>query len=91
LDDHDAPLPGHYEVDLWTGDGDEVRRFLTGQRSGSGVATDGWWRRQISEEEMHDLTVEPDLEALVARIMEHESGEVRSYPDAAALQRGGNQ
>jgi hypothetical protein len=74
VDGAGAPLPGHYEAQFRASDGTVVLRFLTDK----GRA----WLLQhldddsgdLSPEELHRSTVEPDLDALVAQ-MEHESGD----------------
>lgn len=74
LDDHDAQLPGHYEIEVWPPNGEPRRRFLTdkGRAEMLRLMDDG--RREISDEELHDLTTEPDLASLLAR-MDREAGE----------------
>jgi hypothetical protein len=72
--DDDAPIPGHYEIDVWTADGKPRRRYLTdkGRAEMLRLMDDG--RREISEEEFNDLTTEPDLATLLAK-MDREAGE----------------
>jgi hypothetical protein len=74
LDDDDAPIPGHYEIEVWAADGEPQRRFLTdrGRAEMLRLMDDG--RREISEQELNDLTTEPDLATLLAR-MDREAGE----------------
>ena len=74
LDESNAPLPGHYEVKLSTKDGDRVRRFLTDKGRAAVLRLMDEGRREISFTELREFTVEPDINALLAR-MEHESGE----------------
>jgi hypothetical protein len=74
LDDDDAPLPGHYEVDVWTAGGGSQRRFLTDKGRAAVLRLMDEGRRELSEEELHDLTTEPNLAALVAR-MGREAGD----------------
>jgi hypothetical protein len=74
LDDDEGPLPGHYEIEVWAANGEPQRRFLTdkGRAEMLRLMDDG--RREISEQELHDLTTEPDLATLLAR-MDREAGE----------------
>jgi len=74
LDADDAALPGHYEIEVWAVDGGSVRRFLTdkGRAEMLRLMDDG--RRDISEEELSELTTEPDLAVLLDR-MDREAGE----------------
>jgi hypothetical protein len=74
LDDDDAPIPGHYEVEVWTADGEPLRRFLTDKGRAAMLRLLDEGRSEISEDEFNDLTTEPDLVALVAR-MDSEAGE----------------
>ena len=74
LDESDGPLPGHYEVEVSTDDGDRVRRFLTDRGRAVLLRLMDAGRQEISSTELREFTVEPDIDALVAR-MEHESGE----------------
>ncbi len=74
VDDDDAPLPGHYEVEVWTADGEPLRRFLTDKGRAEVLRLMDEGARELSEEELHDLTTEPNLAALVAR-MGREAGE----------------
>lgn len=74
LDGDDAPVPGHYEATFVTDDGRRVLRFLTdkGRTAVLRILASGTDR--FSERDLEEHTVEPDLEALVAR-MAAESGE----------------
>jgi hypothetical protein len=74
LDDDDAPLPGHYEIEVWPSDGEPRRRFLTDKSRAEMLRLMDDGRREISEQELHDLTTEPDLASLLAR-MDREAGE----------------
>jgi hypothetical protein len=74
LDDRDAPLPGHYEVELIAPDGSRVRRFLTDKGYAALLRMIGEGRRQLSGDDFEVHTVEPDLDALVGR-MDREAGE----------------
>lgn len=74
LDAGDRPLPGHYRAEFRAPDGSIVLRYLTDKGR-------VWLLHRIDEgdvelslEELHDVTVAPDLDALVAK-MEHESGD----------------
>jgi len=74
VDESDAPLPGHYRAEFRAPDGTIVLRYLTDRGRAGLLHRVDEGRRDLSGAEMDDLTVEPDLEALVGR-MEHESGE----------------
>lgn len=74
LDEEDAPLPGHYEVDLTAPDGSRVRRFLTDKGYAALLRMIGEGRRGLSAEDFDVHTVEPDLDALIER-MDREAGE----------------
>jgi hypothetical protein len=74
LDDDEAPLPGHYEVEVWTSDGEPLRRFLTDKGRAALLRLLDEGRSHISEEELNGLTTAPDLAALLDR-MGREAGE----------------
>jgi hypothetical protein len=68
------PLPGHYETELSTEQGQRLVRYLTdkGRAEILRMLADG--RHELSQAEVDDHTVEPDLDALVARMV-REGGE----------------
>jgi hypothetical protein len=74
LDDGDEPLPGHYVAEFRTPDGSVVRRFMTDKGRAWLLQRMDEGRRELSGDELDDVTVPPDLDALVAK-MAHESGD----------------
>jgi hypothetical protein len=70
----EEPLPGHYRAEFRAPDGSIVHRYLTDKGRAWLLQRIDEGRRELSTDELRDVTVEPDLDALVAR-MEHESGE----------------
>ncbi len=74
LDGDGAPLPGHYEAGFVTEAGTRVGRFLTDKGRAWLLAALEQERRELTQDELDEHTVEPDLDALLAR-MERESGE----------------
>jgi hypothetical protein len=72
--DHDAPIQGHYEIEVIAPDGESRRRFLTDKGRAEVLRLIDEGRREVSEEELEELTTEPDLGALLAR-MDREAGE----------------
>jgi hypothetical protein len=72
--DDDAPIPGHYEIDVVGPDGASARRFLTDKGRAEVLRLLDAGRHDVSEQELGDLTVEPDLGALLER-MDREGGE----------------
>jgi hypothetical protein len=68
LDDEDAPLPGHYEVEVWTCDGEPVRRFVTDKGRAALLRLMDEGRTEISEDEVNELTTAPDLASLLDRM-----------------------
>ena len=74
LDDADAPVPGHYEAEFQASEGSTVRRFLTDKGRTTVLRMLETGRREFSEDDLLEHTVEPDLDELVAR-MAAESGE----------------
>lgn len=74
LDGDIAPLPGHYEVEFVTETGTRVRRFLTDKGRAWLLAALEQERPELTQDELDEHTVEPGLDALLAR-MERESGE----------------
>ena len=70
----DGPLPGHYEAELSTDGGERMVRYLTDKGRASVLAILDEGRRELSRQEFEEHTVEPMLDALVAR-MEREAGE----------------
>jgi hypothetical protein len=74
LDEGREPLPGHYQAEFRASDGSLVLRFLTDKgRAWLLQRVDGGGG-DLTSEDLHRSTVEPDLGALVAQ-MEHESGD----------------
>jgi hypothetical protein len=67
-DETDDPLPGHYEAAFADADGRPILRYLTdrGRAEILRLIEDG--DRAVSQEEFDDLTVDPSLDALVARM-----------------------
>ena len=74
LDDDDAPIPGHYELDVVSPDGERRRRYLTDKGRAEVLRLLDEGTDEVSAEELDDLTVEPDLGTLLAR-MDREAGE----------------
>jgi hypothetical protein len=73
-DDAEDALPGHYEAAFRGPDGSSVRRFLTDKGRAWLLQRLDEGRRELSTDELHDVTVAPDLDALVEK-MAHESGD----------------
>lgn len=73
LDEGGGRLPGHYEVEFETRD-QRVLRYLTDKGRAEVLRRMGEGRREFTEEEVRELTVEPDIDMLVAQ-MEREAGE----------------
>lgn len=69
-----ASLPGHYEAAFRGSDGTVVHRYVTDKGRAWLLHRIDDGGPELSEDELHDRTVEPNIEALVAR-MEHESGD----------------
>ena len=74
VDERSGPLPSHYVAEFTTSEGERVRRYLTDKGRAAVLRLMDEGQRAFSREEVQELTVEPDIEALVAR-MERESGE----------------
>jgi hypothetical protein len=74
LDDDDARLPGHYEIEVWSDDGALIRRFLTDKGRAAILRLLDEGTHEISEEQLSEHTVAPDLGALLDR-MGQEAGE----------------
>ncbi len=74
LDEGSQPLPGHYQAEFRASDGSLVLRFLTdkGRAWLLHHVDDGGG--DLSSDDLHRSTVEPDLDALVAQ-MGRESGD----------------
>lgn len=70
----DLPLAGHHETVLSSRDGQRVVRYLTdkGRAEVLRMLEDG--RTELTRDDVEEHTVEPDLDALLAR-MEREGGE----------------
>jgi hypothetical protein len=73
-DDGPAPLPSHYVAELTTSEGERVRRYLTDKGRAAVLRRMDEGQESFSRDEVEEFSVEPDIEALVAR-MERESGE----------------
>ena len=74
LDDGDAPVPGHYEATFVADDGHELRRYLTDKGRTAVLRTLAGGSDRFTDEDLETLTVEPDLDRLVERMVA-ESGE----------------
>lgn len=74
LDGDDAPLPGHYEAEFETDDGGRTLRFLTDKGRTAVLRLLAEGKHEFSDEDLREHTVEPDLDELVARMVD-ESGE----------------
>jgi hypothetical protein len=73
LDEGNGPLPGHYEVEFAAGGG-RMLRYLTDKGRAEVLRRMGEGKREFTEDEVRELTVEPDIDMLVAQ-MEREAGE----------------
>lgn len=74
IDGDDEPLPGHYRAEFRSADGSIVPRYLTDKGRAWLLQRIDEGRLELSDEELHEITVAPDIDALVAK-MEHESGD----------------
>jgi hypothetical protein len=74
LDDADEPLPGHYRAEFRAPDGSVVPRFLTDKGRARLLHRIDEGRLDLTADELRDETVEPELDALVERMV-HESGD----------------
>ena len=72
--DDGAPIPGHYEMEVVSRDGRRLRRFLTDKGRAQVLRLLDAGQQELSQEEIADLTVEPDLDVLLQR-MDREAGE----------------
>jgi hypothetical protein len=72
--DDGAPIPGHYEMEVVDADGRRLRRYLTDKGRAEVLRLLDAGRDALSEEQLADLTVEPDLDVLLER-MDREAGE----------------
>ena len=70
----EAPLPGHYELDVEVDDGRTLRRFATDKGRAEILRRLDDGLPAITQDELDDLTVVPDMNALVER-MGHEAGD----------------
>lgn len=70
----DDRVPGHYELGLSTNTGDRMIRFLTDKGRATILRIMDEGRRELTQEEFDDHTVEPDVDILVARMV-REGGE----------------
>ena len=73
-DEGSGPLPSHYVAEFTTPAGERVRRYLTEKGRAAVLRRMDEGQSVFSPDEVEDLTVVPDIEALVDR-MERESGE----------------
>jgi hypothetical protein len=73
-DEGQGPLPSHYVAELTTSEGERVRRYLTDKGRAAVLRRMDEGQESFSRDEVEEFSVEPDIEALVAR-MERESGE----------------
>ena len=73
-DEGSGPLPSHYVAEFTTASGEGVRRYLTDKGRAAILRRMDGGQLVFSPDEVRDLTVEPDMNALVAR-MQEESGE----------------
>lgn len=73
---HEGPslLSGYYTVVLTTDDGARITRYLTDRGRASMLDRVDAGQRRFSQEELDQMTVEPDLETLEARF-DAEAGE----------------
>jgi len=69
-----APVPGHYELEVEIDDGRILRRFATDKGRAEILRRLDDGRPDITQDELDDLTVVPDMNALVER-MGHEAGD----------------
>jgi hypothetical protein len=69
-----APIPGHYELDVEAGDGRTLRRFATDKGRAEILRRLDDGLPDITQDELDELTVVPDMDALVER-MGHEAGD----------------
>jgi hypothetical protein len=67
-------LSGYYSVAFTTDDGARMTRYLTDKGRATMLERIDADQRQFSEEELEEMTVEPDLKALEARF-DAEAGE----------------
>ena len=74
LDPGDGGLPGHYQAEFRGPDGTIVHRYLTDKGRAWLLQRIDEGGRELSSEELHEVTVEPNLDSLVEK-MEHESGD----------------
>ena len=74
LDGRNDPLPGHYEATFRASGGGTVHRYLTDKGRAWLLVRIDEDDQEFSDEEVASFTVEPDIDALIAR-MEHESGD----------------
>lgn len=72
-DEGDERIPGHYEIAL-SDDDERVTRYVTDKGRATLLAILDEGRRELSQQEFDDHTVEPDLDALVERLV-REGGE----------------
>lgn len=70
----DAPIPGHYELEVRSDTGEALRRFVTDKGRAEILRRLDDGRPDVTAEEVDELTVEPDLGVLLDR-MDREAGE----------------
>jgi hypothetical protein len=71
--EHD-PIPGHYELEVQGDDGRTLRRFATDKGRAEILRRLDEGRPDITQDELDELTVVPDMNALVEQ-MGHEAGD----------------
>ena len=69
-----APIPGHYELDIEVNDGPTLRRFVTDKGRAEILRRLDEGLPDITQDELDDLTVEPDMDVLLER-MGREAGD----------------
>ena len=69
-----APIPGHYELDVEVDDGRTLRRFATDKGRAEILRRLDEGLYDITQDELDDLTVVPDMDALLER-MGREAGD----------------
>jgi hypothetical protein len=74
MDEASDPLPGHYEAVFSTDRGERLYRYLTDKGRAEVLRSLDRGQREFSRQEFLDLTVEPEMDALTAR-MDREAGE----------------
>jgi fructose-bisphosphate aldolase class 1 len=70
----EAPVPGHYELDVEVHGGRTLRRFVTDKGRAEILRRLDEGLDDITQDELDDLTVAPNMDALLER-MDREAGE----------------